>query len=252
MSSIAWMPRIAAECQVPTPPVVSVDVSTWSPLPPAAMHTDTDGHVILSSALEATCVMAQAELPVGSAELTISPAASTAAHIDTDGQDMPVSAVVPSIPAMTQESARLPAGSVDTATPPPDATPCVPIATHSDADPHERSANSGPGWNEPPLQAPAPPVGLLEVTIAPVSSLVAQNESVGQDTTPCVAGPQKLLPSGPVSHTWLESTPTVLVQALAPPVGLVEVSASAPDTPTHNVSEGHATLANCCVLSTFA
>src|SRR5450756_1420219 len=67
------------------------------------------------------------------------------------------------------------------------------------------------------VQAPAPPVGLLEVTTLPAKSTATQRPLLGQDT------PRRTLEPS----TW------VTVQAAAPPVGLLEVTTLAlPSTAT--------------------
>jgi len=88
----------------------------------------------------------QAELPpVGSVEVMTFPAASTATHNDVVGQEIPVSALLPSMWANVQVGDVL-VGLTETNAAPPSEPPSPSIATQSDAEAHEI-----PTIEEPPV-----------------------------------------------------------------------------------------------------
>ncbi len=81
------------------------------------------------------------------------------------------------------------------------------------------------------VHAPAPPVGLDEVSTPPFPSTAAQKVVVGHETPQSCLGPD------------IDASTVVRAHAPAPPVGFVEVSTPpVPSTATHSAVDGHEIL----------
>ena len=105
--------------------------------------------------------------------------------------------------------------------------PVPSTATHSSSEGHETPVSQAPGSTAVVVQAVAPPVGFVEVATFPRSpdpmwaSSTTHSDTVGQADRP---------------RPWPLVSTSVAVQAEAPPVGSVEVSACPAKDATHSDS----------------
>jgi hypothetical protein len=175
-------------------------------------------------------VLHAAEPPVGFVDVSTRLSESTATHSDTDPQDRPVNSF---------ESTGV---TVHAASPPVDVTtsqlpgpPPGPNATHSEGDGHEAPTSETMPLTCTGFHVEEPPVGLVEVKIAPslgfAPGLVAPNAKHSDGEAH--ATPSREKPSG---------LTLLAFHAAAPPVGSVELSTfPAPSIATHSDTDGHAT-----------
>jgi hypothetical protein len=128
--------------------------------------------------------------PVGFVEVATSPAPSTAAHSDTEGQD---SAVNP--PATASFALCHPVSAAGFVV--QNTYPAVSTATHNDTDTQEIPDNDAEHVRSPQLllsirvkrQARAPLIGSLDVATFPDTSTAAQSDFDGQAIALSLLGP---------------------------------------------------------------
>ena len=210
-------PPPADDVEVPirTPPQLSTATHMFA----EAQSMEPSGQPSIASSPQALAP------PVGFVVTATFPAKSPATHSDVVGHATVLSASGVALGASTvaTELQTFAAGFVDV-----NAPPALSTATHCVLSAHEMAfADVVSGLLV--LQAVAPPVGLVELSVLPTESTATHSVTVGQET------PSSALPS----------SMSASFQAPAPPVGSVEVRTSpVSSTATHSVVVGHETDAS--------